>query len=259
MNTNQIFDWSRFTATLRKDWAGNGRLILLLLAGIYLFFTIYLIGGNLESRGMEGNSISPTVTFLAMSLIASLGFSGLINKGKRTDYLTTSSSMTEKFAANALIYVIGDIVAVLVCLGLADVTRMAVLWFFRDDSLLVSGPTAFANTAIRYVDMWQYGDFWSCLPKYLFNCLWYVSLFMLGSILWPKNSFSKTLIAMLVYWIIMGLIELYFSNFNFFFFAEHEEFMQFERCIDGIVIILCWVGGWYLFKRKNIISLKWWK
>jgi hypothetical protein len=259
MNTNQIFDWSRFEATVRKEWAENGRPLLLVAAGIYLLFTVILIGGNLSDRGMGSNSANFIIIFIAMALIASLGFTGLIDKSKRSDYLTEPSSMTEKFAANTLIYVLGGIVMVLVCLGLADLTRLAALWFFRDDTLLVPGPTAFTNSVIEYVKTLPSSDFWSCLPKFLLNSLWYVSLFMMGSILWPKNSFGKTLIVMLAYWIIMGLIELNVNDFSYSLFQDHENFMVFERCIDGVVIILCWVCGWYLFKRKNIISLKWWK
>lgn len=259
MNTNQIFDWSRFVATLRKEWVENGRIVLLVMAGIYLYYTATLITQNLSSRGMESNATDPVFTFIFMALIASLGFTGLVDKCKRTDFLTKSSSMTEKFTANALIYVIGGIVAVLVCLGLADLTRVAALWFFRDDSLLVTGPTAFSDTVIKWVNKDAIGDFWACLPKFMLNCLWYVSLFMLGSILWPKRSFGKTFIVMLAYWIIMGLIKISVFDYRTIFFEENHTFMILERCIDSVVILLCWVGGWYLFKRKNIISLKWWK
>ena len=47
MNTvNQIFDWSRFTATLRKEVVENWRPIVFTLLGVYGLLTMFMILGN---------------------------------------------------------------------------------------------------------------------------------------------------------------------------------------------------------------------
>lgn len=251
---NQIFDFGRFTVALRKEWAENKRLMLLVILGIYLLFSFSMIVNNFMSHGMGNNAADPVFTFFFMGIISSLGFAGLTNKGKRMNYLSTPSSTVEKFIANALIFVIGGIVAVCVCIGLADLTRIAVLWFFKSDDLLISSPTAFADTVIKWVD--TRGDFWPCLPKFMLNCLWWVSVFMLGSILWPKHSLLKTGLAVIVYFILTVFL-VWLNKDAPTFDKAFESYNQIMPYIDSIIIILCWVVGWILFKGKDVISKKW--
>ena len=50
MNTvNQTFDWSRFTAALRKELVENKRAILFTLLGTFGLLTIIMILGNLST------------------------------------------------------------------------------------------------------------------------------------------------------------------------------------------------------------------
>lgn len=252
---NQIFDFGRFTAALRKEWAENKRLMLLVMLGIYLVFAAGLIMGNYLNRGMGNNAVDPMFTFLFMGIISSLGFAGLASKGKRMNYLISPSSTVEKFTANALIYVIGGIVAVFLCIGLADLTRIAALWFFRSDDLLVSGPTAFADTVIKWVD--PKGDFWSCLPEFLLNCLWWSSVFMLGSILWPKHSLLKTGLAIIAYFILVIILVLINHRGPSSFSKGWENYERIAPYIDCVIIVLGWVIGWILFKGKDVIARKW--
>lgn len=262
---NQTFSWSRFVRVVNKEFTMNGRTLGLTLAAIYLFFAFWLTATNVATRGMKGLDLDPMVLFLLIAIIASMGFNGLRSKGKRADYLAMPASTAEKFTYNAMFYVIGGVLAVVACIYLADLTRIAVLWFKRGDDFLVPGPTAFAETVVKWVDM--DGNAASCLPEFLLNCLWYASMFMLGSILWPKNTFLKTALLVLAYWVIMAYMheKIVYSNamtsdgvMRDIKFGV-ERFKQFMLIVDCITIIVCWVGGWYLFKKKDVISLKWWK
>ena len=47
--SNQIFDWGRFTAALRKELVENKRQLLLIVVSIFLFFTVFMVVGNLIS------------------------------------------------------------------------------------------------------------------------------------------------------------------------------------------------------------------
>ena len=151
MNTDhQIFSWSRFTDTLRKEFVENGRTLSLVLLAIYLYFTIELVINNYYSNGLSKNVHDPVFFLLFIAIITSLGFSGLTSKSKRTDYLANSSSTVEKFTANTLIYVIGSILAITACSFLADFTRIAILWFHKSETFFVPGPTAFINTVVKW-------------------------------------------------------------------------------------------------------------
>ena len=138
------------------------------------------------------------------------------------------------------------------------------LWFKKGDDFLVPGPTAFAETVVKWVDM--DGTAATCLPEFLLNCLWYASVFMQGSILWPKNTFIKTALLVLAYWVVMAYTHDHFIWSNHMSNAAVIEMEdkaakldQFWLIMDCITIIVCWVGGWYLFKKKDVISRKWWK
>ena len=263
--TNQLFSWKRVTALLRQEFAVEGRKMGLLLLAIYLLFTFILCSVNWTSRGMKTLSVDPMMVFLFIAIIASMGFSGLLSKGKRTAYLPLPASNVEKFTVNAMVYVIGGIVAVLACICLADLTRMALFSFKQGDDFLVPGLTALSDTAVKWVDPNSYTS--ACLPKFLLNCLWYASVFMLGSILWPKHSIVKTAIVMALYWIITIFGNLFFIPYDLMTqdttglpeVQMEEAIKNAMRIEDTIVIILCWLGGWFLFKKKDVISRKWWK
>ena len=254
---NQIFNWNRFKATVRKEIALNGRKLGLSILVIYLFYAVLLFGINLSSHGMKNFDIGPLFAFMIIGLFASMGFSELTTKSQRSDYLTMPASTAEKFIVNTLIYVIGGIVAVIACIYLADLTRMAILWHKRDETFLVFGLSAFANVTTKWVD--TTGEFLPCLPKFLLNCLWYSSVFMLGSIVWPKRSLLKTGTVVICYFmLVFVMLTLIHINDD----AELEEaisqFDKVEIYIDCVVIALCWVGGWFLFKGKDVITRKWW-
>ena len=258
---NQIFNWNRFKATVRKEIALNGRKLGLSILVIYLFYAVLLFGINLSNHGMKNFDIGPLFAFMIIGLFASMGFSELTTKSQRSDYLTMPASTAEKFIVNTLIYVIGGIVAVIACICLADLTRIALLWSRAGDDFLVPGFTALFDIAAKWV--YPFFNDKAFFPQFLLNCLWYASVFMLGSILWPKRSFLKMMIVVFVYWIIMRffLVDLMWNDSIMQADIRYgiDGYGLIMISIDCIAIILCWVGGWLLFKKKDVITRKFWK
>ena len=141
--SNQIFDWGRFTAALRKELVENKRQLLLIVVSIFLFFTVFMVVGNLISSSIapkavndpEGQQvIDPMPAIVVMTcysfivmIVASLAFRNLTSKTGRVALFTSPTSMTEKFTVNLIIYVIGAFVAFIVCAHLADLVRIAIL------------------------------------------------------------------------------------------------------------------------------------
>ena len=284
MNTvNQTFDWSRFTATLRKELVENKRAILFTLLGTFGLLTIIMILGNLSTSTHD--AVYESLTYcvpqkfvymflgLAIMIVASLAFRKLTSKTGRIEMFTSPSSMLEKFLVNALIYVIGYIVAFFICAQLADLTRIAVLWFFKDEYLIVPGPINFLNLIPDAVDGFGFGSAaeipgeptkWMTI-NLMIGLLAGPGLFLLGSIVWPRLSLLKTFAAVYGLETILGItfmivaINLNMGNVGWWIFNHLEQIMIAMTIFTVFQLILYWGLSWYLFKRKDVISLKWWK
>lgn len=287
MNTvNQTFDWSRFTAALRKELVENKRAILFTLLGTFGMLTMIMILGNISvsTSTDASNAIKDSLenylpqkmvyAFLsfAILIVASLAFRKLTSKTGRIEMFTSPSSTLEKFLVNALIYVIGYIVAFFICAQLADLTRIAALWFFRNEYFIVPGPINFLNLIPDAVDGFGFGmaspgnpGKWLAINIYI-GLLAGPGLFLLGSVLWPRLSLLKTFAAVYGFETILGIIIMIVA-FNIkdmeavgFWVMNHLEDIMIAMTIFAVVqAILYWGLSWYLFKRKDVVSLKWWK
>ena len=284
MNTvNQTFDWSRFTATLRKELVENKRAILFTLLGTFGLLTIIMILGNLSTSTHD--AVYESLTYcvpqkfvymflgLAIMIVASLAFRKLTSKTGRIEMFTSPSSMLEKFLVNALVYVIGYIVAFFICTQLADLTRIAVLWFFKDEYLIVPGPINFLNLIPDAVDGFGFGSAaeipgeptkWMTI-NLMIGLLAGPGLFLLGSIVWPRLSLLKTFAAVYGLETILGItfmivaINLNMETVGWWIINHLEQIMIAMTIFAAFQLILYWGLSWYLFKRKDVISLKWWK
>ena len=284
MNTvNQTFDWSRFTAALRKELVENKRAILFTLLGTFGLLTIIMILGNLSTSTHD--AVYESLTYcvpqkfvymflgLAIMIVASLAFRKLTSKTGRIEMFTSPASMLEKFLVNALIYVIGYIVAFFICAQLADLTRIAVLWFFKDEYLIVPGPINFLNLIPDAVDGFGFGSGaeipgeptkWMTI-NLMIGLLAGPGLFLLGSIVWPRLSLLKTFAAVYGLETILGItfmivaINLNMESVGWWVINHLEQIMIAMTIFTVFQLILYWGLSWYLFKRKDVISLKWWK
>ena len=271
---NQVFNWSRFMLALRKEIVENWRQLVLALIVLYAVMSILMILGNWVTDGSEKAELFFMRDYVVMMvfsistiIMASLSFRGLTTKPGRTELFTSPSSMIEKFLVNVLIYVVGYMVAFLVIVQLADLTRLAVLWPARSETFNVPGPICFLNFI---------GGFTSGLSNAphightgLFLAAIYVGLvgsmglYFLGSVLWPKLSFLKTFAAiyaleMVVF--IVGMIVL-----RGFGPIDELAMRVIERIEDGtfaiamlvaaiVQLVLYWVLAWVVFRRKDVVS-----
>ena len=208
MNTvNQTFNWKRFVVALRKEVVENNRTLLFSVIAVYGILAMIMIIGNLT---LQNSTARPEVmlryilVYLIFSfssiIFASFAFRGLKTKTGRTELLTSPSSTFEKFLVNAIIYVLGFIVVFPICAQLADLTRIAVLWPWLG-SESVPGPINYLTTIHNFAFQ---QDFWSFeVNSWLEVTLWIgllaaPGLYFMGSILWPKLSFLKTIAAVYV-------------------------------------------------------------
>ena len=278
MNTvNQTFDWSRFMATLHKEFVENWRTIVFAVIGMYLLLTIGMIYNNIkesfanqlvnminnyvpQKEGYAGLVISCIVT-------ASLAFRNLKSKSGRVSLFTLPASTLEKFLVNVLIYAIGFYVMYHVCAQLADFTRIAVLLPFRSDKLVVPGSINFlnlVNDTVTGIGTSLVASMTTLLSTNLLSCL---AMYLMGSILWPRLSLLKTFVAGQILSAIVIIIGLAWIGLTFSNPVQAQSYyfdhMDTATWIWGgwyiVETIVFGALAWYLFKHKDVISLKWWK
>ena len=278
MNTvSQTFNWNRFVTALKKEVVENSRTLLFSIIAIYGILALIMIIGNLvsgDSPSRPEQILRYTVVYCVFSFssifFASLAFRGLKSKTGRTELLTSPSSTFEKFLVNATIYVLGFIIVFPICAQLADLTRIAVLWPWLG-SESVPGPINFLTTIHNFAFQ---QDFWSFrVNSWLEASLWIgllaaPGLYFLGSILWPKLSFLKTFAAVYVIETVFSIIAMIcvfvFSDMKSFGLWVLDLFkggnvMMILAIFTAIQLIVYWALSWILFKRKDVVSLKWWK
>ena len=284
MNTiNQSFNWSRFTAALRKEAVENKRMLLFTVIGMYGLLTMIMILGNLIGHqpdfytDPEFNFVPKvmvgSLATLVVCISASLAFKNLKTKAGRTHYLSSPSSTLEKFLVNVLIYVVGMTVAYFICAQLADLTRIAALWWFKSDTFIVPGPINFLNSVsetVRGIDELENVNH---ITSFMSIAMWIglianAGLFLLGSVVWPRLSALKTFAALYAVQFALFLIAMPIA----LGFGDMQAFAQwFYDCVTGgrfSISMVIWTSvqaiaffglAWFLFKRKDVVSLKWWK
>ena len=285
MNTvNQIFDWSRFTATLRKELVENKRAILFTIIGIYGLLTMIMILGNLFTGAVGAEAFEEfgahtpkmligSILSLVVCVTASLAFRNLTTKTGRTYLLTSPSSTLEKFLVNVLIYVVGAIAAYLACAQVADLTRIAALWLFRSETFYVPGPVNFLDCvgAMKYnfENISELSDSFRGIGIAMWiSIIASAGLYLLGSVLWPRLALLKTFAAFYVIEFCLFLI----AAPLFYFFGDMETLANwfYNFVMDGnfsialviiyaVLALIAWSLAWYTFKHKDVVSLKWWK
>lgn len=274
MNTvNQTFNWSRFVATLRKELVESKRGILITLLSIYGLLTMVMIIGNVifgsERVGFPYDVVFFIFTF-TVCIAAGLAFRKLTKKNGRVDMFTSPSSTLEKFLVNALVYVLGFIVAFFVCAQLADLTRIAALWYFHN-RMNVPGPINFLNilsSPFSFGDEELIGSSTLTITLPL-SVIASGGLFLMGSVLWPRLSVLKTFAALCGVEIVVVVLAIvgdivgegaaseFITKFVGTFTGSEFNYWSLGWYI--IQILVFWGLAWYLFKRKDVVSLKWWK
>ncbi len=272
---NQIFDWNRFTLALRKEVTENWRQIGLAMLVLYGVMTLMMVFGNWMSEGRDIDGWTSTrymMVFFAFSMssivMASLAFRGLMTKTGRAELLTSPSSMTEKFIVNVLIYVVGYTLAFIVITQIADLTRIAVLWWAQSDTFKVPGPINFTVSINKvFSEMLasppikdQHGLF--VIAAYL-GIVANAGLYLLGSVLWPKLSFLKTFAAVYIIQTVLFIVGIIIVKglstpdavgMMILENLKNGSFATMMLVATVVQLVLFWVLAWVVFRRKDIVS-----
>lgn len=255
---SQIFDFGRFTLTLRHDIILNGKQLLLkilmMIATLSLINILFILNNTSEASQLE--TLGASFKFFCIvfcALGASLFMDDMKTNGQRLNAIMLPSSQLEKYLSRTIIYVVGVFVSYLLSFTIAELIRVGITY------------TIYGNLpGLRFFSIFEIiGSFE--YPWLLFLCVFGIQWnFVLGSTIWPKNSFLKTFGALTVIQIVVALIT---SNV-FRAVVSGKTFVKSVIITDGfgeqvmnilivstiILALFCMVTAYYRLKESEIIN-----
>ncbi|WP_343672777.1 hypothetical protein [Chitinophaga sp.] len=209
MQTNNVFHAPRFGAYFKKHIVDNLRLYLMsLVVLVGVLVALGLIG--IFTNDGENIKVSFLLPFYAILLFgAGLIFTGfsfiqLGDKSKGIDYLLLPASHFEKFLTTLLITTVGFLLVYHIAFGTATFIGAGLLSLSRD---------------VHFIDNnLPEGDEIKLLYHWWFMCQ---AIILLGSAYFPKYSIIKTLFAVFIIILLIGLVNAAFMNILFYGHLTH--------------------------------------
>lgn len=281
MMKDSLFSMPRFMNLCRKEmvesWKSNALRIVLL----YGVMTIVLVWHGYFAYSTH-DSVSfferhaeadPAWTFILIAFLWFLFGFGCLNgsltmekmksKTSRMSVLMTPATPFEKFLSRWMISTVVFLLVFLIAFELADYTRVMVYSLIYPDVEEVIRPVSLG-------DLVGNGKHWVLFRKtneliLLLSVYCFVqSLFVLGSSVWPKNSFLKTFAAVtiigLVYLLVGMLVgDMLFNGSNKdygYIFNSITEKQAFTMATVGFMFfaLVNWTLAYFRFKESEIIQ-----
>ncbi len=280
LESNKTFSTERFSALLKSDLLINkGNYIKHAIAVVGVFaalaslisinavidinslkqcadLTGRMLDGTISSRQLSYGSMYLAIAMwllcIGLTVFGSLTFSNLSSKRKRISSLMVPASRIEKFCLRVLIYFVCG--TVLLIIGLFIGLGICQIAF--------GGGSAPLNSFFDFLD----SEYSGCLTiALILLALFGNSLYALGSSLWPKLSWIKTwVIIMVIQWVFTAIIMILAAaniNWNSFFtlFLSLDKVNIWVLIWSGIAILailnlVCWGFAWVRYKNTQIIQ-----
>lgn len=265
MDTNQFFSFDRMSLLVRKNIQENWRQIALSWAGI---FGLLVIIALLVARASHYDGIQPeyyssrsianflgwiTAVFSICGVyVASCSFKRMATPPGALSTLMTPASQFEKFALKWLAAVPVYILIFFVIAYLADWIRVYASYWMYDIEVR---PVNVMKILFHPTDM---GLFKGIAWRSLLYFLAVQSFFLLGSIVWPKNSALKTFVCMIaisfIYvWVgiwIASLLDM--SDGDSHLYYGGPEFLNEDSVlyvVDVFTAIIAVINYWLTYRR----------
>ncbi len=285
---SQIFSPARFCAFMVKFVTENRNRLLMLAAITILIPLVVSLGVPWFSDYYDSPTDSPidpawsaemrSFTFLFVFMTAyyaSLFYFPLGNKTSRGQLLLTPASSLEKFSVFFVLYIVAGSLLYIGATFFADWVRVLA---FSSDAAASGVPCQ--TISIDYILTFGFvpdGSFSSLMPEemrmflrlvlsvVILNVLVGQAVNALGSAVWPKNAFLKTICCYIVFWIVYVIL-FHWGTHLFFSDGHYMERSWFSRevlsmtrlvwldIIGLIVVIGVWALAYFRFKEWEIIK-----
>lgn len=270
-NINQTFCTQRFGAYFKAYLASNRRTLLLSMLSIPVVFLIFgaclgydadprMAGDSFDYAWRAQSSLALIALYLFGAASASKFYSAMGSKEKRLSTMLVPASQLEKFLTYFILYIVAFYVVFYISFFIGDRFRVLCAHIFT--------PNGAYAESLPLRDIFIFLPFKSVLANTIIysSVIAIQALFALGSILWMKNSFLKSLIAYFVISSVAGVLTLCSANIFF-----HNAFTVPRRLIPihtesgaawtvGIIsaiitILLYWLT--YRRSRETEIVSRW--
>jgi hypothetical protein len=206
---NQNFSFNRWGLLLGKHWSENRKKYTLGIIAIASLIALWYGFMMLVGPGMQEEVQAPTYfvgLFVIGCIYASLLFADLADRPKGISYLSVPASHLEKVLCNLFFGVVLFFLAYLAIFYLVTTPMLSLYNALQEAKWKSSGSTVpFVKTTL--VNVFFFGKSNGGDMFYYLHLL-YVALqaaFILGSVYFVRFSFIKTVIAVLVVWLLLFL------------------------------------------------------
>lgn len=261
MMKDTFFSFSRFVNVCRKDVAENWKTYVLRLAMWYGVLAVALVwNGYFVYKYGEEDSFRPFVFMFGLwgfgMLSASFTMEKMKSKTGRLSTLMLPATPFEKFFSRWFVFTVVFLVAYLFAFRMADCTRALIYSAIYPENTSVGViPLShlFENEAYNRSNPAFPG---MLIATYFF----FQSCFVLGSSIWPRNSFIKTMASgvgiFVSYFLIIGLVVKYVVSGHLSAFPDisQETVINILYVVAAAFTLLNWVLAYYRFKESEIIN-----
>ena len=276
MIKDTFFSLPRFMNLCLKEMVENWRSNVLRMVLMYGVMAVVMVwNGYFEYRYWHSGQIEdPAWTFLLVVFIWSLWGFGCLSasftmekmktKTSRTSMLMVPATPFEKFFSRWFVFTVVFLVIFLISYKLADYTRFIIYSLAypeEKDFIIPVDLSHLVGERKTYYTLCRTGlQFGALLSAYFFV----QSLFVLGSSIWPKNSFLKTfasgtVIAIVYFLLAVFMSKMFLENGNYYsenvFTGMSEDTAMSIMIVVGIFFTLMnWTLAYLRFKESEIVN-----
>ena len=258
MTPNQTFSGARFASYFRLYTGENARQLAIYAASVPIIMTVLMIlpmvltwfsvynqdysyrefldaSTKYDPQWTWAVSVAGICFGIFVVLTGNVFYQSMFGKNRRLATLAVPASQFEKWLTYAIVYGLGFIVVYVFSFFLSDAVRVLLGKCFAKHSEMVMmlHVGSYLDTLFSLTEN---GGWWITLMV-LGSAWFYYCIFALGSILWSKTHFFKTILAMLAVQVVVSTLV---SAVMMLYFAHaHNVDMRFDLdpSMTGLVVV----------------------
>ena len=269
MIRDTFFSQTRFVNLCRKEMVENWKSNLLRVALMYGAMAVIMLWSGYLSYRAVGQDTDSTWEFNLVifmwglcvfgCLSASFTMERMKSKTGRLSVLMTPATSFEKYFSRWLVFTVVFLIVFLITYKLADYTKVLVysLVYPENNAIAITPLSHLFGENTDYYTVFKHTHTFVLMIASYFFCQ---SCFVLGSSVWPKNSFIKTFSAGMIIFIAYVLIVVGFAKLIWPDQISYNPDMSEETafaCLSAIAVLFTLTNrtlAYFRFKESEIIN-----